>query len=45
MRLSRDNLDENGQRQSEDQAAAGGELMIIGSRMLGKRVFVSLSDC
>jgi hypothetical protein len=32
MRVSRDNLDENGRRQSELEAAAGGEVMIDLSR-------------
>jgi hypothetical protein len=32
MRVSRDNLDENGRRQSELEAAAGSEVMIDLSR-------------
>jgi hypothetical protein len=44
--LSRDNLDENGGRQSELEAAAGSEGMIILSAKLRKHFFsMPLFDC
>jgi hypothetical protein len=39
VRMSRDNLDENGRRQSEFEAAAGSEVMIDLSREVRKQAF------